>query len=109
MSYEQDLKKIAKHFGFEVTEEVRFHPVRRFRFDYAIEALKLGIEIDGGLWIKGGHSTPKGILSDREKDAEALGIGWRVLRIPTDWFQDDRALKYTYAVVERLADELKAN
>ncbi len=37
--------------------EYRFDDVRRFRFDVAVPSLKLAVEIDGGIFGKGGHST----------------------------------------------------
>ncbi len=65
--------------------EYRFDEVRRFRFDFAIPAHKLGIEIDGGIFGKGGHSTPLGIVRDMNKQNCAVMNGWWVLRFtPAD-------------------------
>lgn len=60
--------------------EYRFHPVRRYRFDFALPAHMLAIEIDGGIFGKGGHSTPLGITRDMEKGNLAVMCGWSVLR-----------------------------
>lgn len=63
--------------------EYRFHPTRRFRFDFAIPEKKLAIEIEGGIWLgrNGAHSSGKGILRDMEKNNLAVLEGWRILRV----------------------------
>lgn len=63
------------------TPEYRFHATRKWRFDYAIVRWKVAIEIDGGVWIKGGaHSMPTHIARDMEKGNAAALQGWKVLR-----------------------------
>ncbi len=58
--------------------EYRFHPTRRWRFDWSWPKSKLAVEIDGGQWVgRGGrHNSDK----DREKLNAAAALGWRVLR-----------------------------
>jgi very-short-patch-repair endonuclease len=62
----------------EPTPEFRFHPVRKWRFDFAWPQQWVAVEIDGGQWTAGGgrHNTDK----DREKLNTAAARGWRVLR-----------------------------
>lgn len=63
------------------TEQYRFHPIRKFRFDFAWPRLKVAIELDGfgrGRW--GGHQTHKGMSSGYEKQNLAIENGWVVLR-----------------------------
>ncbi len=64
--------------------EYKFHPKRRFRFDYACVSEKVGIEIDGMIWHKGGHTSGTGRKRDMEKDAEAQLMGYRVFRFAPD-------------------------
>ncbi|WP_262246999.1 endonuclease domain-containing protein [Parapedobacter soli] len=66
----------------DIVTEYRFHPVRRFRFDYAIPEYKIAVEKDGGVWMKGGgaHSRPSNILRDMEKLTLAAVDGWIVIR-----------------------------
>ncbi len=56
--------------------ELVFHPVRKWRFDYAFEAQKLAVEIEG----QGRHQTYIGFRGDCEKYNSACLHGWRVLR-----------------------------
>ena len=68
----------------EVVKELRFHPVRRWRFDYAIPAHKIALEVEGGVWTGGRHTRSKGFLGDIEKYNQATLLGWRVFRTTPD-------------------------
>jgi hypothetical protein len=61
-----------------VAEHV-FHPTRKWRFDFAWPEQKLALEIEGGLWVSGGHSRGSGRIKDHEKFAEAAAHGWRII------------------------------
>ena len=69
--------------------EYRFHPSRRWRFDWAWPAAKLAVEIDGGQWVRRGgrHNSDK----DREKLNAAAVLGWRVLRFSGGMLRRDPA------------------
>ena len=68
-------------------EEHRFHPTRRWRFDFAFVAQRLAVEVEGGVWTGGRHTRGYGYAADCEKYNEATRLGWRVLRfVPrTGW------------------------
>lgn len=68
----------------ECVKEYKFHPTRRWRFDYAIPEHKIAIEIDGGVWTGGRHVSPKGFLNDMEKFNAAASMGWLVLKFTPD-------------------------
>ncbi len=68
----------------ECIKEHKFHPTRKWRFDYAIPRLKIAIEVEGGVWTGGRHVSPKGFLNDMEKYNTATIMGWRVLRTIPD-------------------------
>lgn len=68
----------------ECVREYRFHPTRRFRFDYALPEYKIAIEIEGGVWIKGRHTRGAGYQRDLIKYNLATTLGWRVLRYTPD-------------------------
>ena len=64
--------------GF-VTEH-RFHPDRGWRFDFAWPVERVALEVEGGIWVGGGHNRGKGFAKDIEKYNQAVVLGWRVLR-----------------------------
>lgn len=66
--------------------EYKFHPTRKFRFDFAFVPQKLAIEIEGGAFMRGGgrHNRGTGFSSDCEKYSEAAILGWRLLRSTTE-------------------------
>lgn len=70
--------------GVEVVKEHVFHFTRKWRFDYAIPALKVAIEIDGGVWNYGRHNRAQGYINDMEKLNTAASLGWVVLRFTTN-------------------------
>lgn len=65
----------------DVIAEHPFHPVRRWRFDYAIIRLRIAIEIEGGIWTRGHHVQGKGYADDMEKYNEAALLGWLLVRV----------------------------
>lgn len=66
--------------------QYRFHPTRRFRFDYAWVTERVAVEIDGGQWQAHGgrHNTDP----DRDKLNQAAVLGWRVLRYSGAMLED---------------------
>ena len=54
---------------------------RQYRLVYAFPDIKVGIEVDGGIHVRGmGHSTGAGIKRDMEKNNLAIINGWVVFR-----------------------------
>lgn len=92
----QNLKKITSRPGsstndafvllckselrMECVKEYKFHPVRKWRFDYAIPSAFVALEVEGGVWTGGRHVSPKGFLNDMEKYNTATLMGWSVFR-----------------------------
>ena len=82
---------VAK-MGYTLEREVRFHPVRRWRFDFAVVERKIGIEMHGGAFVRGpdgqmggAHHRPKGRLRDAQKMREANALGWTVSEF--EWWE----------------------
>jgi len=61
-------------------KEYRFHPTRKWRFDFAYPAQKIAIEIEGAVWFAGRHTRGSGFLADCEKYNTAVSLGWKVFR-----------------------------
>jgi very-short-patch-repair endonuclease len=81
---------------WDLCREYRFHPVRRWRFDFAFPSVRLAVEVDG----RGRHQTAKGVSADCEKMNEALRMGWRVLRFPAG--EKRKAAEWAALIVECL-------
>ena len=64
--------------GLKPEREFRFHSARRWRFDFAFPAERIGVEVDGALG-SGKHSRREGQLNDMDKRNAATALGWRVL------------------------------
>lgn len=64
----------------DCVKEFKFHPKRRWRFDYAIPEYRIALEVEGGVWTGGRHTRPQGFLGDIEKYNTATLMGWRVFR-----------------------------
>lgn len=71
---------IEATFHTPCVKEHRFHPVRLWRFDYALPAYMVAIEVEGGVWMGGRHTHPKGFTRDMEKYNTAEQMGWHILR-----------------------------
>lgn len=65
----------------EPVREHRFHPTRLWRFDYAWPTERLALEVEGGRYVGGRHTSPEGFHKDLEKYNAAAVLGWRILRI----------------------------
>jgi len=79
-------------FGLpEPAAEYRFHPTRRWRFDYAYPDAKVAVELEGGTWVNGRHTRGGGFEKDAEKYNAAVLLGWRVLRFTRGMLDDDPA------------------
>ena len=63
--------------------EYKFHPSRKWRFDFAFPEIMFALEIEGGVWSKGRHTRGTGFVNDINKYNEATMMGWKVLRAAT--------------------------
>lgn len=80
--------------------EYRFHPTRRWRFDFAWPDLLLAAELEGGTWSSGRHTRGPGFEKDAEKQCEAAILGWKILRFNNKMVEDGRALDLTIRAVQ---------
>ena len=85
--------KANKVTGYQ--REYRFHPTRRWRFDFAFVPQKLAVEIEGGTWKKSRHTTGDGFHSDCDKYNAAVELGWSVLRFTGKHVSSGQAMDTT--------------
>jgi very-short-patch-repair endonuclease len=71
---ELEARAAVKETGYRYVEE---HPIGPFKYDLAIPALRLLLEIDSKRW----HSHPSRIARDKKKNKAAKAEGWEVTRI----------------------------
>jgi very-short-patch-repair endonuclease len=66
--------------------EYRFHPTRRWRFDWAVPHLKLAVEQEGGIWVRGGGRHNRGIGYQRDiwKYNAGVSMGYAIFRFTPD-------------------------
>lgn len=87
-------------FGPEMVKvEFRFHPVRRWRFDYAVPEIRLAVEYNGHAgFVKAGgmsrHGSIIGMTGDCEKMNSAIAGGWRVLAFTALHFKYSDQVKH---------------
>ena len=81
--------------------EIRFHPKRRWRFDFVIQDTKIAIEVEGGIWGMGRHTRGAGFQADAEKGNEALLLGWKVLRVTPEHIRSGKALEWIETLIEK--------
>lgn len=79
--------------------EHRFHSERKWRFDMAWPERMVAVEVDGGAWIGGRHTSGSGFEADCLKLSHAAALGWRVLRVTPRMVQDGSALTLTLAAL----------
>lgn len=65
----------------EPVREYRFMPPRMWRFDFAWPAAMVALEVEGGIYSGGRHTTGPGFTKDCEKYTEAALRGWTVIRV----------------------------
>jgi very-short-patch-repair endonuclease len=87
-----------------VVREFKFHPTRKWRFDFSIPELKIAFEVEGAIWSGGRHARPKGIIGDIEKYNAALDLGWRVYRFPSEQIKSGKAIDKILKILEKRND-----
>lgn len=70
----------AQGNNIQMESEYRFHPDRKWRFDWCFPELKIAIEYEGLMSAKSRHTTVRGFTGDAEKYNAAQSLGWKVLR-----------------------------
>ena len=90
--------KSAKITGF--TREYKFHSKRRWRLDFAWIDQKIGVEVEGGIWLpRSGHNTGVGISRDVEKGNSLTLLGWKLIRVTGKMIKSGEALNIIESIL----------
>ena len=79
--------------------EYRFCKGRRWQADFAWPAMKLLVEVEGGIYRNGRHVRPVGFAKDCDKYNTATLMGYRVLRFTPAMVKDGRAVNMIEGVL----------
>lgn len=84
--YFQRLCALLRPHGIpDPTPEFKFSEDRRWRADFCWQKpVALMLEIDGGLFVNGGHNRGAALLAQMEKQNAAVLMGYRILRYSPD-------------------------
>ena len=87
----EQIELILKSNKFNYQKEYRFHPVRKWRFDFLI-GNKIAIEYEGGAYGNSRHRFSSGFIKDCEKYNQAQLLGYKVLRYTVDIFKNPQQI-----------------
>ena len=62
---------------------------RKFRFDFCHMEQRVAVEIMGGTWTGGRHTSPQGYKRDCEKLLYAAELEWKVIYLTSDMVNAD--------------------
>lgn len=85
--------------GLEPVREYHFHEVRKWRFDLVLPDHHIAIECEGGTFTGGRHTRGTGFSEDCRKYAEAVILGWKVIRVTADHIKSGEALQWVQRLV----------
>jgi hypothetical protein len=95
-----------KELGLDFEPEFKFHPERKWRFDYIVRGKKwesiCAIEIEGGIFQNGRngsggigrHTRGAGYVADMEKYNHAAALGHRVIRFTPEQILRGDAMEF---------------
>jgi very-short-patch-repair endonuclease len=85
----------------EPEHDVRFHPVRGWRFDFVWQSVKVAVEIEGAVYARGRHTRGSGYEKDCEKYNAALDLDYAVYRFSTTMLERE-----PYKYIQQVASAL---
>ena len=81
-------------------DQYKFHPTRKWRFDFAWPTIKVAVEIQGGTWTGGAHVRGAGYEKDCEKLNNAVLLGWKVLYFTSKMVRSGEGLELLKRVLD---------
>lgn len=90
MAEQLDLAKIPYE------KEVSVIPGRRFRWDFRVggPSKRVLVEVQGAVFVRGGHSTGVGITRDALKSNLAVLAGWKPIVVTAAHIKSGEALQW---------------
>jgi hypothetical protein len=85
---------LESHFGNHLVREYRFHPIRKWRFDWCFPSGKIALEYEGIFSRKSRHTTKAGYSGDCEKYNHAALLGWRVFRFTAPMLEQGKTIDF---------------
>jgi very-short-patch-repair endonuclease len=73
---------------------------RRWRLDFAYPEKRIGIEVQGGIYVRGAHSRGTGLERDYEKLNAAQMLGWDVYQFSRKMIESGEAIDIIKRVLE---------
>lgn len=92
----------AEHVGLgpKLRERLKAAGLSDWRADFALPALNLLVEVDGGGWTGGRHTTGTGFAEDLRKMDCAMRLGFNVYRCSPEMVKAGRAIDTIKQLVE---------
>ncbi len=116
-------------------KEHRFHPTRKWRFDFAWPKRMIAVEVEGGIFgqvvtchscgtqvlertknggfVKvrrgGRHTIGKSYEADCLKYSEAAVLGWRLVRVTSNQIKDGTAIGLIQRIIDNFPPKEQAN
>ena len=75
--------------GEGLRERLREASLQDWRFDWAFPRWKVAVEVEGGVFVRGGHNRGAYYTDNCRKYNAAASMGWLVFRFTPDMLQDD--------------------
>lgn len=91
----------------EPVREYRHIPDRLFRLDFAWPDYRIGVEVQGQIWSKGGHSSGTGITRDCEKRNLGNLEGWTLLEVTERHITAGTAIEWIRRALRQATEALK--
>jgi very-short-patch-repair endonuclease len=92
--WHREYRFAAEHVGIGKSLRHRLiaADLRDWRFDLALIARRIAVEVEGGGWVGGRHTRGAGFEQDLRKYAAAQRLGWSVVRVSPKMIQDGTAI-----------------
>lgn len=92
----------ANHPELDLWMQHKFDEKRKFLLDFADPRTRVGVEVQGGIWMRhGAHNTGRAIQRDCEKQFLALKQGWVIFWLTEDMIDSEHLSVIANTIIER--------